>query len=281
MNRIITTDISDPTIQQPFTGNSLDFLQDANKDVASFLAISQIGNQYVSGNSYILQGLIPYGTNQYTEGYILHDGEVFYCPGKSTTTAFVNTQVMVITEANDGTADPITFSDGISRNAHKIRTISLTDAVSGTGDFDLSAAFYWNKWIAAATPLFAGYDLAGALVVGGIAISSIQYIYSYTANGIKLKFSGTNFTTLVNTAEVVIDLPISIPTVGGGTSIAVGYSACRLFKIGTGGVPVYARISLLSSGSGTGLTIAKSDGTAFGVLSGYSIEFVIDIDFVI
>lgn len=142
MNKIKTSDIVDPTIQQPFTGKSLEFLQNATSAMINGLSQSMVGESYAAATAYVLKGLIAYGTNQYTEGYVLYSGELYYCPGKSTTTAFVNVPVLTITVANDATADPITFTDSVIRNVHNVRTLVLSDAVSGSGTFDLSAAIY-------------------------------------------------------------------------------------------------------------------------------------------
>ncbi|MES2382613.1 MAG: hypothetical protein V4538_16310 [Bacteroidota bacterium] len=149
MKIIITTDILDPSIQQPFTGKSLDFLQDANKEIHLGLAISLIGNSYDISKAYILNGIVPYGTNQYTAGFILWNEEIYYCPGKTTTTAFANVAIFTITITNDSIADPLVFSDNISRNVHKVRRLILSDGVSGSGTFDLLDAIYINTdWIA-------------------------------------------------------------------------------------------------------------------------------------
>jgi len=145
MNRIITTSISDPLIQQPLTGKSLDFLQ--NNYSAGFLALGQslIGETFDISTPYILKGLDAFGTNQYNEGWVFYFGEIYYCPGKATTTAFSNVPVLTLTVSNDSTADPVTFTDGVPRNVHNNRTMVLSDAVSGSGTFDLSDAVYLQQ----------------------------------------------------------------------------------------------------------------------------------------
>ena len=140
MNTIKTNSILDPTIQQPFTGRSLAFLQNANKDAMLGLAQGIIGPNYNISNPYILNGVMPYGTNQYTKGYFLWNGEVFYCSGKPTTTAFAHIPVLVIVDTPDGTADPLTFTDSVGRNVHSIRTLEIKDQLTGTGEFDYSSA---------------------------------------------------------------------------------------------------------------------------------------------
>jgi hypothetical protein len=149
MNRIITTSISDPLVQQPFTGKSLDFLQNSYTNGFLAVALAMIGENYNNAKAYVIKGLDAYGTNQYNEGWVLWANEIFYCPGKATTTAFSNVPVLTLTVANDATADPVTFTDDVPRNVHNNRTMVLSDAVSGSGTFDLSDAYYLcTDWIA-------------------------------------------------------------------------------------------------------------------------------------
>lgn len=149
MNNIDITQISDPSRQQPFTGKSLEFLQNATKEGLLALVTCMIGSGYDSSKAYVLYGGDAYGTNQYRAGYILWAGELYYTEGKLTTTAFVNVPVMTITVTNDAVADPLTFTDGSLKNVHKIRRLVLSDALAGSGTFNLSAAIYINtSWIA-------------------------------------------------------------------------------------------------------------------------------------
>ncbi len=193
MNRIITTSILDPLIQQPFTGRSLDFIQDATKNVILGVTQSLIGESYDSSKAYIIKGLDAYGTNQYNEGFVLWGGEIYYSPGKSSITAFANVPVLTITVANDATADPVTFSDLVSRNVHNVRTLVLSDAVSGSGTFDLSNAIYihhpWinitggvgyqNSWVDSPGEPVGRYKIEGKFVIlggvctGGATLSTV------------------------------------------------------------------------------------------------------------
>ena len=54
MNRIITTDVLDPSIQQPFTANSLDFLQTAVSDILTSIPALTNKSALESGNGIIL-----------------------------------------------------------------------------------------------------------------------------------------------------------------------------------------------------------------------------------
>lgn len=276
MDRIITTSISDPTIQQPLTGNSLDFLQNTTQEMAAAYAKSIAGCHYDASLPFVIYGLYPYGTGNYSEGYVLWNNEVFYCAGKSDSVAFVNIPVLTITVTNDATADPVTFTDAVSRNVHNNRNLVLTDALTGTGTFDLADALYMNKWITASTPTYVALTTADAVVGGGVTVASESYIYQLHSTGIKIWFRTTDITTTATTAKISMTLPISLPTTL-GTSSAFSAGACRFYKSGTGGVPCYVWTNQNSLGSGTELQIEKADGTAFGVLANYEAEFMIDI----
>lgn len=280
MKIIDTTQVVDPSTLQPFTSKSLKFLQDSTKELCEWIASTIIGQSYDNTKAYVLNGVLPYGTNQYSDGIILYGGELYYTAGKSTTTAFLLVPVMTIDTANDATADPVTFSDLTSKNVHNIRTLILSDAVSGSGDFDLSDVIYINAWEAQSTPTSIAYNVSNVAVPGGVTLGSPFYSMKRTREGISLYFSDANIATLATTARIVLSLPIPIPTTSGRISSAIGFSAARMYKSGTGGIPVYASIVLTSTGSGQELTIEKSDGTAFGAISGYTLEFKIDISFV-
>lgn len=140
MNNIITNLIVDPNIQQGFTGYSLAFLQDANKAILGGLAQTAIGKTYDNTKAYVLNGLDAYGTNQYHIGFVFFQNEVFYCPGKTTTTPFVHSAYLNINVFSDPGSDPCPFSDGTARNVHFVRLLALTDATSG--DILLSDAIY-------------------------------------------------------------------------------------------------------------------------------------------
>jgi hypothetical protein len=165
MNKIDTSQVVSLTSKQPFTSKSLAFLQDATKEGLLGLVTGMIGNAYNSATAYILYGVDAYGTNQYNDGYILYGGELYYCAGKTTTTAFSNVAVMTITVANDATADPVTFTDNVIKNVHNVRTIVLSDALTGTGTFDLSAAVYLNTSWVAPTLLNSWADIGGTYQV--------------------------------------------------------------------------------------------------------------------
>lgn len=138
MNTILTSSISDPNIQQPFTGKSLQFLQNSYTNLFDSVCKSIIGDRNYSGlGFYAISGLRNTGTPPayvIPEGWIFYDGQMYYCAGYSGTP--VNDVIGTITVTYDTSIDPVTFTDGIARNVHRIQTIVLSDGVSGSADFD-------------------------------------------------------------------------------------------------------------------------------------------------
>jgi hypothetical protein len=216
MNKIITTDIADPLIQQPFTADSLDFLQDANKEMVKAHGLSAIGKIYDPTKYYILSGLYPYGTNQYSEGYVFFAGELYYCAGKTTTTAFSNIAVLTLVESN-ASFDPVTFSDGTTHSVHKIRRFNLIDTVSGGGTVDLEDCIFIDRPISI-NPVFKAYNNSSVEVVGGFTAANYDYCdYTISGNRLNVRVKGQAFVIAAGVRYLTIKLTLpfsSIPVYG-------------------------------------------------------------------
>jgi hypothetical protein len=266
MNKIDTSQISDPNVQQGFTGKSLAFLQNATNEAILALAQALIGETYDSTKAYILKGVDAYGTNQYNEGYILWSGEVYYTLGKSSITAFSNVAVMTIAVTNDGTADPAPFSDGSTKYVHNIRRFVLSDALTGTGTFDLSAAIYiiknntWNEVGASGQPAYSN-SYAGA--ISSRAGANLKFSKSVLKNAVTFMGGIQRGIGISNT--IVFTLPVgyrptverSMPFTTEDTSgIFVGY-----MHVDTNGdVKLY-----LGGGDNTTNTIHFCEGISFSL----------------
>lgn len=148
MKNIDISQIVDPTSLQPFTGNSLKFLQDYNaENLAAIIEAIVIGNL----GSYSLT--VPYVIN----GCVVSDagkdvtaGEIFYGGKYFTTTAVngsTNVARFILTKTQDATADPLEFTDGASKTVHDIFTYVATDVASG-GDFTSAnlVSLYGSKY---------------------------------------------------------------------------------------------------------------------------------------
>lgn len=200
MNRIKTTDILDPTIQQPFTGKSLDFLQDSTKNTINAVLQSSIGGPIVPGIPYVLYGVIntDLGANlhSFTDGYIYFNGEIYQFDAQFVT---INTAgLCTITVTNDFIADPLTFTDNIPRNVHNVRKIIISDGILGTADFNLEDLYYMDMWEQTqSTSIGAYYDLGHSntyLSVNSAFGSSTTIVnWNWKINGrtIKLHFEAT------------------------------------------------------------------------------------------
>lgn len=222
MNKIITTDVVDPLVQQPFTADSLDFLQDANKEMIKAYALSVIGKIYDTTKYYVVSGLDSYGTNQYKEGYVFHDGELYYCPGKSSTTAFSGVPVLSLTETN-APFDPVKFSDNTDHSVHKIRRFVMVDASSGSGTVDLSACILIDKSITYSTTLKA-YDGPGNEVLGGFTGSSFGYVrYKIKGNDVEVHITGQSFVIASGVRKLSFSCPSFLAgrNVGGVAVVAI------------------------------------------------------------
>lgn len=121
--RIKTSYVSDPTIQQPFTVKSLDFLQDGVKEITNGVVKSMIqcaGYTYSTSVPY----LVAYGTGVYNR-YYFFNGELYLAQGSSSNLyAHIDT-------TPDATADPLLFSDNVNRNVHDNRYLTINATSSG------------------------------------------------------------------------------------------------------------------------------------------------------
>lgn len=149
MKKISTTQIDDANDKlQPFTGHSLEFLQDAlDEDKAAIIKaqITQAKGSYSLAVPYVISGCVVSDS-----GKDVTAGEIFY-GGKFYETTAVNgaTNIarFILTKTQDATADPITFSDSSTGSVHDIYKYVATDVASG-GDFtssDLVSAYGAGK----------------------------------------------------------------------------------------------------------------------------------------
>lgn len=131
MKKIITTDVSDPTIGQPFTASSLDFLQDAIRVVALNLSAGIRTTSNPGSRELILWGCevtdLGSGNFSCSAGAIMDTfGEIYEVDAVASTPITTFASFDRVT-TNDPTADPLTFTDGIARNVHKIRKATYVD----------------------------------------------------------------------------------------------------------------------------------------------------------
>lgn len=153
MNIIKTTDIVDPSIQQPFTGLSLDFLQNSTKEVISALCANIITNSGYDPEA--SKGYIVSVFDSAPYYYVYYLGELYYYEGLGS----VSDNIINLTITDDATADPVIFTDAISRNVHNHRTLVSVTGTLGTGLFDVSDLIDISKpkSLLTLTPLLASW----------------------------------------------------------------------------------------------------------------------------
>jgi len=137
MRKLSTSNITN-TVGMPVKGGTLQHLQLAYQEAIAAIGKNIIGRADDFVNAYILYGCINSGSEgsmNVSAGAILYSGEVYLVDPFTLTVA--NTAVASIqTTFYSVDADPVNFTDGVTRNVHQIRKIVFTDGVSGSGLFN-------------------------------------------------------------------------------------------------------------------------------------------------
>lgn len=154
MKTIDTSLVLDPSKKQPFTANSLRFLQESkSEDVAAIIksiVTSNLGS-YSLTVPYVISGCVVSDSNKdVTAGEIFYGGKYYETTAVNGTT---NVAQFILTKSQDATADPIEFTNGDVENVHNIYKYVATDAASG-GDFDATdlVSLYGSKTFSLINP---------------------------------------------------------------------------------------------------------------------------------
>jgi hypothetical protein len=138
MKKISVNQIISVTRKQPFTGNSLKFLQDAlDEDKAGIIKafITQSIGSYSLTTPYVISGCVVSDAGKdVTAGKIFYGGKYYETTAVNGTT---NVAQFILTKTQDAVADPLEFTNGDILNVHDIYKYVATDVASG-GDFDSS-----------------------------------------------------------------------------------------------------------------------------------------------
>lgn len=138
MKKISVNQIISVTRKQPFTGNSLKFLQDAlDEDKAGIIKafITQSVGSYSLTTPYVISGCVVSDAGKdVTAGEIFYGGKYYETTAVNGTT---NVAQFILTKTQDAVADPLEFTNGDILNVHDIYKYVATDVASG-GDFDSS-----------------------------------------------------------------------------------------------------------------------------------------------
>jgi hypothetical protein len=135
MKNIDITQIISPTSKQPFTANSLKFLQDYNAEnlasVIKSIITTNLGS-YSLTIPYVISGCVVSDAGKdVTAGEIFYGGKYYATTAVNGTT---NVARFILTKTQDGVADPLEFTNGALKSVHDIFTYVATDVASG-GDF--------------------------------------------------------------------------------------------------------------------------------------------------
>lgn len=138
MKKISVNQIISVTRKQPFTANSLKFLQDAlDEDKAGIIKafITQSIGSYSLTTPYVISGCVVSDAGKdVTAGEIFYGGKYYETTAVNGTT---NVAQFILTKTQDAVADPLEFTNGDILNVHDIYKYVATDVASG-GDFDSS-----------------------------------------------------------------------------------------------------------------------------------------------
>jgi hypothetical protein len=212
MKKISVNQIISVTRKQPFTGNSLKFLQDAlDEDKAGIIKafITQSIGSYSLTTPYVISGCVVSDAGKdVTAGEIFYGGKYYETTAVNGTT---NVARFILTKTQDVVADPLEFTNGDILNVHDIYKYVATDVASG-GDF--TSANLVNLYGAATvqTSTSAQTTIDASIVSSGpFAYNNDAYNYSWVIiSGIaKLNF---NITFDVTDGAVVDKIHIPLPT---------------------------------------------------------------------
>lgn len=144
MKRVLSNNIT-TTAKQPFIKRTFAHYQENAEETLNSLAKAICGS---TNDFFILYGCENTGTLpavNISAGAIYYNGEIYQVPAFSTV-SLVNTVIAKITTTY-ATEDPVLFTDGSTHYVHQIKTIVLSDGVSGSGDVDFANIKYPNTYI--------------------------------------------------------------------------------------------------------------------------------------
>lgn len=139
----------------PVKSGTWNFLQNANKEVLNALSRNIVGKEYSPSIPYILFGCeksVAGPNNQFSEGAIFFNGEIYYSPAQTVIIPSGGSSVyarLKITQYSTN-ADPVEFTDGVTKDVHDIRRVEYYNASTSTGaTFGLFSDFKnqdkWNR----------------------------------------------------------------------------------------------------------------------------------------
>ncbi len=207
MEVISISQILDPNKQQPFTGLSLEFLQNAlRKDDAGIIEtlVTKIVGSYSLTVPYVISGCVVTDSNKdVTAGKIFYGGKFYET---TSVNGITNVARFILTKTQDTTADPITFSNGSTGSVHDIYKYVPTDVASG-GDFTAT-------------------DLVYLASTSSVIAEQITLATQTTSSGTYVDMTGLTYTTpndgLTRKYKLTLKGDAELSAVSGTTSTAGG-----------------------------------------------------------
>lgn len=152
MKNLLTNSIS-TTVGFPVKSGTLDFLQTASSEMLIAIARSIVGKGYSASVPYALYGCNNTGSGSsyvIQEGAILWNGVLYLVSAVSFTLTGGNSVYAIgsTSYVTSSVADPVIFTDGVSRNVHADTKMSVYQsalAPSPTAGFSYSSIKYLNQ----------------------------------------------------------------------------------------------------------------------------------------
>lgn len=129
--------------QMPIKKGTLQFLQDAYKEVINAILRGTIGGSYSASTYYILHGCVNSGAGSnyvISAGAIFLNGEIYLVDAVTFTTTGGQVPVMnIVTTQYTTNADPVTFTDGVAYNVHDIRKIAISAGTASGNEYGVNS----------------------------------------------------------------------------------------------------------------------------------------------
>lgn len=205
------------SIGMPIKSGTIQHLQLAYQEALDALAKAAIGSTYDATKFYILYGCVnstSAPTFTISAGAIFYNGEIYLVDAVTFTAGGGNTAVGTITTTQYTTnADPVEFTDGITRNVHNIRKIVFADGASGSGNVDFGNLLNY-QWLQ--TTSTTGITLSGV----GNTVTSFKMTYTHIQKKATLNFElAINLSVGATKIEAEIPYPASLVPKGTNTYI--------------------------------------------------------------
>jgi len=262
MKNLLTNSIS-TTVGFPVKSGTLDFLQTASSEMLIAIARSIVGKGYSASTPYALYGCNNLGsgsTYDIQAGIILWNGALYLCGGgyipslPAGTTVYLTKNTSYVTSS---IADPVTFTDGVTRNVHQDTTMLVGyNAIAPSP----TVGFAYSSLVLVSEMPYISVASYGSDVASGTAKYKINRDGLISLSGrVILDASTTYFATLFTLPVGYrptndLWLPIFCITSGGSMLIAS-------LQIDTGGLVLLTNTS--GSGSNLNSMVCYLNGVSF------------------